>query len=63
MPTNIAISVRRPAPFVRDAAKRMSMDPNLPIVCLWSVLGSLLTLLALAHGFGTDAAQSLAMIG
>lgn len=41
----------------------MSMDPNLPIVCLWSVLGSLLTLLALAHGFGTDAAQSLAMIG
>jgi len=63
MPTNIALQVHAPGAFVRIVAEKMPIDAGFYIVCLWSVLGLLLTTATFALGFGAEFGQALAMAG
>jgi hypothetical protein len=63
MPTNIALDVQAPAAFARIASERMPIAADFHIVCLWSMLGLLMTAAAFALGFGPELGQALAMAG
>ena len=47
----------------RSFLERPSILVDLEVVCLWSVLGLLATLLVSALGFGAEIGQALAMAG
>jgi hypothetical protein len=49
----ITEGLRRQAPILVDLA----------VVCLWSALGLLLSMLVLASGFGAEIGEALAMAG
>ena len=47
----------------RSFLERPSILVDLDVVCLWSVLGLLPTMLLVALGFGAEIGQALAMAG
>lgn len=47
----------------RMFVERATVPAELEVVCLWSVLGLLLTMIAFALGFGAQIGQALAMPG
>jgi hypothetical protein len=55
-------------PMISEAAERSFLErPPIPVdlevVCLWSILGLLSTMLPLALGFGAEIGPALAMAG
>jgi hypothetical protein len=59
---------RRIMPMISEATGRSFLERppilvDLEVVCLWSVLGLLPTMLLLALGFGAEIGQALAMAG
>ena len=43
--------------------RRAPISADLEVVCLWSALGLLLSMLVLASAFGAEIGQALAMVG
>lgn len=63
MLTDIALKVQAQSPFARGFSERTHARVDLPVICLWSVLGLLLTIMLLALGFRTELEQGLAIAG
>jgi hypothetical protein len=49
--------------FSSNISERENFPVNLVVVCLWSIVGLLLTALVLALGFGVEMSQALAVAG
>jgi hypothetical protein len=47
-------------PFSSNVSERETLDVNLAIVCLWSIVGLMLTF---SLGFGLEIGQALAVAG
>jgi hypothetical protein len=63
MPTNIALQVPAPTAFARIVSVRMPIAADFYIICLWSMLGLLVTAAAFALGFEPELGQVLAVAG
>ena len=63
MPTDLALKIQDRTAFLRNFAEPTVTFFDLPVVCLWSLLGLALSGLALVLGFGAEIVQALALAG